>query len=103
MKEITQLPEGRIYIARENKHVIGYVTYHYPDEFERWAEGRLPYLIELGAIEVHRDFRQFHLGGELISLSLSQDEFEDYIVLTTEYYWHWDLKSAKLDVFEYKK
>ena len=33
-------------------------------------EGQLPYLIELGAIEVHRDFRQFHLGGELISLSL---------------------------------
>ena len=47
-------------------------------------------------------FRQFHLGGELISLSLSQDEFEDYIVLTTEYYWHWDLKSAKLDVLNIK-
>ena len=40
--------------------------------------------------------------GELISLSLSQDEFEDYIVLTTEYYWHWDLKSAKLDVLNIK-
>ena len=39
---------------------------------------------------------------ELISLSLSQDEFEDYIVLTTEYYWHWDLKSAKLDVLNIK-
>ncbi|MDN8760623.1 N-acetyltransferase, partial [Staphylococcus aureus] len=38
--EITQLPEGRIYIAREDKHIIGYVTYHYPDDFERWAEGQ---------------------------------------------------------------
>lgn len=101
--EITQLPEGRIYISRINQHIIGYVTYHYPDEFERWSEGNLPYLIELGAIEVHKDYRQYHIGGELISQSLSQDEFEDYIVLTTEYYWHWDLAQAKLNVYDYKK
>ena len=43
------------------------------------------------------------MGGLLIATSLSSNEFEDYIVLTTEYYWHWDLKQAKLDVFEYKK
>ena len=101
--KISQLTEGRIYIVRQNQHIIGYVTYHYPDDFERWSEGNLDYLIELGAIEIHHAYRQYHLGGELISLSLSQDEFENYIVLTTEYYWHWDLKTAKLDVYEYKK
>lgn len=101
--EITELPEGRVYIIRQDKHIVGYVTYHYPDEFERWSEGHLTYLIELGAIEISPIYRHLHLGGELIATSLSADEFEDYIVLTTEYYWHWDLDQAQLDVFEYKK
>lgn len=101
--EISLLVEGRVYILRYNDNIIGYVTYHYPDEFERWSEGNLPYLIELGAIELSPKFRHLSLGGLLIKTSLSKDEFEDYIVLTTEYYWHWDLTNAKLDVFEYKK
>ena len=101
--EISRLMEGRVYIIRERTHIIGYVTYHYPDEFERWSQGHLPYLIELGAIELCPKYRHLHLGGLLIATSLSSNEFEDYIVLKTEYYWDWDLKQAKLDVFEYKK
>ena len=100
--EISRLMEGRVYIIRERTHIIGYVTYHYPDEFERWSQGHLPYLIELGAIELCPKYRHLHLGGLLIATSLSSNEFEDYIVLTTEYYWHWDLKQAKLDVLNIK-
>lgn len=101
--EITTLPEGRVYIIRLEQHIIGYVTYHYPDELERWSTSHLPYLLELGAIELSKSYRHLHLGGRLIQLSLSGDEFEDFIILTTEYYWHWDLKYAQLDVFEYKR
>lgn len=100
--EISELPEGRIYVLRVSKHIIGYVTYHYPDPLERWATGNLEYLIELGAIEVSNAYRDLHLGSELIKVSLAADEYEDYIVLTTEYYWHWDLKNTGLDVYEYK-
>jgi len=28
---------------------------------------------------------------------------ENYIVITTEYYWHWDLKGTGLNVWEYRK
>lgn len=101
--EIATLPEGRIYIVHIENLIIGYVTYHYPDDIERWSTGKLPYLIELGAIEVSINFRQLQLAEKLIMLSLSAPEYEDYIVITTEYYWHWDLKNSKLDVFEYKK
>lgn len=100
--EITLLPEGRVYIIRKAKHIIGYVTYHYPDKFEGWSKGHLPYLIKLGAIEICSNFRHLHLGGHLIKTSLSANEFEDYIILTTEYYWHWDLDYARIDVFKYK-
>ncbi|WP_278925429.1 GNAT family N-acetyltransferase [Staphylococcus auricularis] len=103
LKEISDLEEGRIYVLHHDQHIVGYVTFHYPDEIERWSTGNLPYLIELGAIEISLPYRSLHLGSELIRLSMSGDEYEDYIVLTTEYYWHWDLKHSKLDVFEYKK
>jgi acetoin utilization protein AcuA len=103
IKEISELPEGRIFVLRDKQHIIGYVTYHYPDPLERWSSGKLPYLIELGAIEISLPYRYLHLGTELIKLSLSQDEVEDYIIITTEYYWHWDLKNSGLDVYEYKK
>ena len=103
LQEIAELDEGRIYIIRIDNHIIGYVTYHYPDPLERWSEGQLPYLIELGAIEISPAYRHLKLGSHLLEISTSADEFEDYIVLTTEYYWHWDLKRSQLDVFEYKK
>ncbi|MDH9160849.1 GNAT family N-acetyltransferase [Staphylococcus succinus] len=103
VKEISELDEGRIFVLHHEQHIVGYVTYHYPDPLERWSTGNLAYLIELGAIEISLSYRRLKLGSELIKISLSADEYEDYIVLTTEYYWHWDLKNSKLDVYEYKK
>ncbi|MBU0437988.1 N-acetyltransferase [Staphylococcus succinus] len=103
VKEISELDEGRIFVLHHEQHIVGYVTYHYPDPLERWSTGNLAYLIELGAIEISLPYRRLKLGSELIKISLGADEYEDYIVLTTEYYWHWDLKNSKLDVYEYKK
>ncbi|PTI39900.1 N-acetyltransferase [Staphylococcus succinus] len=103
VKEISELDEGRIFVLHHEQHIVGYVTYHYPDPLERWSTGNLAYLIELGAIEISLPYRRLKLGSELIKISLRADEYEDYIVLTTEYYWHWDLKNSNLDVYEYKK
>ena len=56
MIEIANLPEGRIIIARHHHTIIGYVTFLYPDPLERWSEGNMENLIELGAIEVAARF-----------------------------------------------
>lgn len=53
--EIAGLAEGRIIITREENVIVGYVTFHYPDEQERWSQGHMEDLIELGAIEVAND------------------------------------------------
>ncbi|WP_340278395.1 N-acetyltransferase [Staphylococcus coagulans] len=103
IQDISSLDEGRIYIIRKAKHIIGYVTYLYPDPMERWSTGNLPYLLELGAIEISLPYRGLGLGNALLKVSTRSPEFENYIVITTEYYWHWDLKNSGLDVFEYKK
>jgi acetoin utilization protein AcuA len=101
--EIAQLPEGRIIIARHHQTIVGYVTFLYPDPLERWSEGNMENLIELGAIEVIPDFRGYQVGKNLLIVSMMDDAMEDYIIITTEYYWHWDLKRTGLNVWEYRK
>ncbi len=60
-------------------------------------------LIELGAIEVIPKFRGHAVGKNLLTVSMMDDAMEDYIIITTEYYWHWDLKGTGLNVWEYRK
>ncbi|WP_040948556.1 GNAT family N-acetyltransferase [Gorillibacterium massiliense] len=101
--EIASLPEGRIILARDEATIVGYVTFHYPDELERWSQGQMEDLIELGAIEVANGYRGAQLGKRMLALAFSREQMENVIVFTTEYYWHWDLKASGLDVWEYRK
>lgn len=101
--KIAAFPEGRINIARVGNLIVGYVTFLYPDPLERWYEAKLPNLIELGAIEVAAEYRGARIGKSLLELSMLDDAMEDYIVITTEYYWHWDLKGTGLTVWDYRK
>ncbi|MEK3884448.1 GNAT family N-acetyltransferase [Paenibacillus sp. PL2-23] len=101
--EIAGLTEGRILIAREGKQIVGYVTFHYPDELERWSEGGMLDLIELGAIEVANDYRSYGIAKRLIALAFAEEQLENMIVYTTEYYWHWDLEGTGLNVWDYRQ
>lgn len=101
--EIAELPEGRILIARERNEIVGYITFLYPDPLERWSQGGIENLIELGAIEIIPKFREGGVGKALLRVSMMDDAMENYIILTTEYYWHWDLKGTNLNVWEYRK
>ncbi|QYR24064.1 GNAT family N-acetyltransferase [Paenibacillus sp. sptzw28] len=100
--EIAELEEGRIIAARDGETVIGYVTFHYPDEMERWSEGGMEDLIELGAVEVADDYRSLGLGKRMIRTAFEGSQLENAIVFTTEYYWHWDLEGTGLNVWDYR-
>ena len=100
---IAGLEEGRIIIARYRHTIVGYVTFLYPDPLERWSEGKMDNLIELGAIEVIPQFRGSSVGKNLLTVSMMDEAMENYITITTEYYWHWDLKGTGLNVWEYRK
>lgn len=99
--EIAGLDPGMIFIVRHDEEIIGYATFHRPDSFTRWIKH--PRVLELGGIEVSCDWRQAHAGGKLIVTAFSYPAMEDYIVITTEYCWHWDLKGTNLDIWEYRK
>ncbi|WP_046721542.1 GNAT family N-acetyltransferase [Heyndrickxia coagulans] len=101
--EIADLPEGRIILACSGNTIVGYVTFLFPDPLERWSEGHMDNLLELGAIEVIPEYRGCAVGKHLLKVSMMDDAMEDYIIITTEYYWHWDMKGTGLNVWEYRK
>lgn len=100
---IADFPEGRIIIARTEDTIIGYVTYLHPDPLERWSEFNMEDLIELGAIEIIPGYRGAKIASSLLQLSMMDEYMENYIVISTEYYWHWDLNGTKLSIWNYRK
>lgn len=92
---------GSVYIARAGSEIVGYVTLHRPDEFSRWAGHSR--LLELGGIEVSPGWRGKGVGSGLLMYIFSDGCWEDYIVITTEYFRHWDTSGTGLDVWDYRK
>lgn len=101
--KVADLEESRIIIARDGDTIVGYAIYLYPDPLERWSEVELDNLLELGAIEVSSNYRGYQLAKNLLKVSMSDDAVEDYIIITTEYYWHWDLRGTGLSIWDYRK
>ncbi|WP_269411973.1 GNAT family N-acetyltransferase [Lentibacillus daqui] len=100
--EIADFLEGRLIIARTEDTIIGYVTYLHPDPLERWSTFNMDDLIELGAIEVIPKYRGAKIASSLLEVSMMDDYMENYIIISTEYYWHWDLDGTKLSVWGYR-
>ncbi|MBO8156502.1 MAG: GNAT family N-acetyltransferase [Bacillaceae bacterium] len=103
IKQIADFEEGRINVASVNNQIVGYVTFLYPDPLERWSTFQMEDLLELGAIEVAPEYRGHKVGSTLLEMSMKDEAMENYIIITTEYYWHWDLKGTGLNVWEYRQ
>lgn len=92
---------GMVYIVRHKQEITGYVLFHPPNRHSRW--NRHPRLLELGAIEISPAWKRRGLATALLQRAFTNDLLEQYVVITTEYFWHWDLKSSGLDVWDYQK
>src|SRR5699024_2396414 len=101
--EIADLPAGRIILARTDQTIMGSVTYLYPDPLERWSAFAMENLIVLGAIEVIPKYRGFKVASKLLEVSMMDEYMENYIIISTEYYWHWDLEGTQLNIWQYRK
>lgn len=101
--QIAEFEEGRIIVARTEEMIVGYVTYLYPDPLERWSTFNMDELIVLGAIENIPEYRGERVASNLLKVSMMDDFMENYIVISTEYYWHWDLEGTKLSIWNYRK
>ncbi len=102
MQHIATLPEAQIYVSHINQHIIGYVIFLHPDPKEHWSKAGMKDLLELGAIEVASPYRGNNIANEMLKISFSGPFFEYYIIFTTLYYWHWDLKGTELSIWKYR-
>jgi acetoin utilization protein AcuA len=100
--DISCLPEGRVYAAIRGDKIVGYVTFHRPEEFERWGQGNIKEMLELGAIEVGRSWRGLGVAKALLDFIFSGDWIEDYIIIACEYCWHWDIEGTGLSIWQYR-
>jgi acetoin utilization protein AcuA len=98
---ITAMSEAMVYIARHAQEIIGYITFHKPDEYTRWS--RHPRILEMGGIEISPDWRKCGVGDNLMRLAYADKNLDNFIVITMEYCWHWDLRNTTLDVWGYQK
>lgn len=99
----SQTKTGRVIIARLNNLIIGYVIYGSPDPLERWSIFNMPHILMLGGIEVSPNYRHHKIASHLLEVSMLDHYMENYIILSTEYYWHWDLKGTQLNVWDYRE
>lgn len=100
--EIAQ-EDGWVVCAIHQDMIVGYITFHPPGEFERWGRAGIKEMLELGAIEVAPGFRNAKLGREMMDLAFADPVMDDFIVISTEYYWHWDLDGTRLGIWDYQK
>jgi len=99
--KITGMTDAMIYIARHESELIGYITFHKADEYTRWS--RHPKILEMGGIEISPDWRKCGVGDNLLRVAYSDKKLENFIAITMEYCWHWDLRNSNLNVWEYQK
>jgi len=102
LMEIAGFEEARIILAHNETTTVGYVTFLHPDPLESWSDEQMEELLELGAIEIAPDYRHGGLAKTLLKVAFMDPNMENYIVFTTEYCWHWDLKRTGLSVWEYR-
>ncbi|MTI79457.1 MAG: GNAT family N-acetyltransferase [Firmicutes bacterium] len=98
---ICNLQNGKVFVARHDNNIIGYVTFHHPDEYSRWHNH--PWVLELGAIEVTKSWRKYRVAYHLIKEAFSNSFVEEFIIITIEYCWHWDLRNSQLTIWDYQK
>jgi acetoin utilization protein AcuA len=83
--------------------LVSYVGIHHPSERERWGKPGYDWLFELGAIEVSRNFRELGLAEAMLGTAFDDPFYDDKIMLTTAFTWHWDLEGTGMDKLQYRQ
>lgn len=101
--KVAGLEGGNVIAGISDDLLISYVGIHHPSERERWGKPGYDWLYELGAIEVSRNFRKLGLAEAMLDLAFDDPFYDDKIMLTTAFTWHWDLEGTGMDKLQYRQ
>jgi hypothetical protein len=79
------------------RRLVGYLVMLPPDPIERWGRDPALPLYEVGGMEVARAFRRIGLARGMLGLPLSEESWEERIILAPLYAEQWDLDGSGLD------
>ena len=104
LSRIAVNPSGAVTAAypRGRRLLVGYAAVSAPDPEIRWGAARVPGLLELLAIELSRSWRRLGLVGHILEATFSDPWYQDKIVVSNEFVWHWDLKDTGLTKWKYR-
>lgn len=100
---VAALDGGNIIAGSLDGLLVSYIGMHHPSERERWGKPGYDWLFELGAIEVSRNFRELGLAEAMLDVAFDDPFYDDKIVLTTAFTWHWDLEATGMDKMQYRR
>lgn len=101
---IAQRADSNVVLAYlQDKKIIGYAIFTAPDPISRWGQGDTEGLIEFAVLEVSRNWRSQGVARAILGLAFDDDDFDDKIVVSTEFSWHWDLEYSGLEKAAYRQ
>lgn len=92
---------GNVTAAVKDGVLVGFIGVHRPSDRERWGKPGYPWLYELGAIEVSRNYRRIGLAEALLEVAFDDLFYDDKIIFTTGFTWHWDLEKTGMTKMQY--
>ena len=87
----------------ENRTIVGLAVLDSPDKRQRWARLSWESLLELKAVEVLREFRNYKIAYYLLSELFSFPEIEQKIIYLVGYSWTWDFTSSGMNKESYRQ
>jgi acetoin utilization protein AcuA len=100
--KIADMANGWVTVARKGNVLIGYVTFHPSSPYIRWGEWPNDELLELGGIEVAREWRGQGIAHRLLQATLADPVVENLIIISTGMHWYWDTEGTGLTTSDYR-
>lgn len=103
LRRVLRAPQARLLAALAGDTLIGFVALFQPGPEERWGQGSIPALMELGALEVDRAWRRRGLARLLLQEVFGGGELDSTIVIAPQFATDWDLETSGLTWRQYRQ
>lgn len=87
--------------AVHDNRIVGYITMVQSNFNEQWAKLKDNSVVELGFIEVSRNWRHLGIATKMLETTFTDGRYEKNIAYSTEYSWHWDIEYNKMNKSQY--
>jgi GNAT superfamily N-acetyltransferase len=103
LRRVLRASQGRVLAALTGDRLVGYLAFFQPGEEERWGQGSICGLVELGALEVDRAWRRRGLARLLLQAAFAEGDLDTAIVIAPQFVTDWDLETSGLSWREYRQ